>query len=161
MEPFKSYSPDEPRPLRGYAALAFVFNGAVAAYAVSYARSGRKLPNRIPLSDLFLLAAGTYKLSRLLSKDKVTSFLRAPFTRYQGEEDRPTEISEQPRGSGLQRSIGQLLVCPYCLAQWVAAGFLATYLRQPRIARATAALFTIVAASDLLQQGWVAVDKRA
>jgi len=89
------------------------------------------------------------------------SFLRAPFTRYVDESDRPSEVTEEPRGRGLQFSIGQLLVCPYCLSQWIGAGFLAAYLRQPRMARTAAALFAIVGGSDLLQQTWVAVDKRA
>ena len=53
------------------------------------------------------------------------------------------------------------MVCPYCLSQWIGAGFLAAYLRQPRMARTAAALFAIVGGSDLLQQTWVAVDKRA
>jgi hypothetical protein len=38
---------------------------------------------------------------------------------------------------------------------------LATYLRDARLARTIAAAFTIVAGSDLLQETWVAVDKRA
>ena len=89
------------------------------------------------------------------------SFLRAPFTRYVDASDRPSEVTEEPRGRGLQFSNEQLLVCPYCLSQWIGAGFLAAYLRQPRMARTAAALFAIVGGSDLLQQTWVAVDKRA
>jgi hypothetical protein len=38
---------------------------------------------------------------------------------------------------------------------------LAAYLRDPRVARTIAAAFTVVAGSDLLQETWVAVDKRA
>jgi hypothetical protein len=108
-----------------------------------------------------LLSIGTYKLSRLIAKDRIMAFMRAPFTRLQGESDRPGEVSEEPRGEGLQHAIGELLVCPYCLGQWVGTGLLATYLRDPRVARTVAAAFTIVAGSDLLQETWVAVDKRA
>jgi hypothetical protein len=103
----------------------------------------------------------TYKLSRLISKDRITSFLRAPFTRFQAESDRPGEVLEQPRGSGLRRAVGELLVCPYCLGQWVGTGFLATYLRDPRLARTVASAFTVVAGSDMLQEAWIAVDKHA
>jgi hypothetical protein len=161
MNALRAYSPDDPKPLGGHATLTVVFNGAVAAYALAHRRSGRSLPDRIPASDLALLAVGTYKLSRLIAKDRITAFFRSPFTRYQGESARPSEVSEEPRGQGLRRAIGELLVCPYCLGQWVGTAYLMTYLRRPRLARTVASLFAIVAGSDMLQQAWVAVDKRA
>jgi hypothetical protein len=156
---FPAYSPD--KPIGGHAALVGAFNGSVAAFAVSQRRSRRGLPDRFPPADLALLAIGTYKISRLIAKDRITSFMRAPFTRLKGDSDRPGEIDEQPRGEGLRHAIGELLVCPYCLGQWVGTGLLAAYLREPRLARTIAAAFTIVAGSDLLQETWVAVDKRA
>jgi hypothetical protein len=61
----------------------------------------------------------------------------------------------------MQHAIGELLVCPYCISQWVGAGLLAAYLREPDLARSAAMLLTIVAGSDFLHQTWAAVDKRA
>ena len=161
MRWFPGYSPNDPRALGGHAVLTVVFNGTVAALAAAQRRSGRPLPERVPPGDLLLLSIGTYKLSRLIAKDRITSFVRAPFTRFQGESDRPGEVSEEPRGEGLRRAIGELLVCPYCLGQWVGTGFLAAYLREPKIARTVASVFTVVAGSDVLQETWIAVDKRA
>lgn len=160
MPVFRAYSGDT-RPLRAHATLTFVFNGSVAAFALYERRSGASLPERMPAGDLALMAVGTYKLSRLIAKDRITSFFRAPFTRYKRESERPSEVEEEPRGEGLQRAIGELLVCPYCLGQWVGTAYLLTYLREPRLARTVAAAFTIVAGSDLLQEAWVALDKRA
>jgi hypothetical protein len=157
----RAYSSDEPRPLGGHIALVSVFGAGVTAAGVLQRRSGRPLPERVLPGDLALMAVGTYKLSRLIAKDRITSFLRAPFTRYKGESERPSEVSEEARGSGVQRAVGELLVCPYCLGQWVGTAFLVVYLREPRLARTLAALFTIVAGSDLLQEAWIAVDKRA
>jgi len=157
----RAYSPDERQPLGAHAVLTFAFNGSVVACALAYRRSGRRLPERIPVGDLALLSIGTYKLSRLIAKDRITSFFRAPFTRFKGGSERPSEVSEEPRGEGLRRAIGELLVCPYCLGQWVGTAYLLTYLREPRVARTVASVFTIVAGSDLLQQAWVALDKRA
>jgi len=161
MEPLRAYSPQEEKPLGGHLTLAAAYNGGVLAYALAYRRAGRALPERVPARDLALLAIGTYKLSRLIAKDRVTSFFRAPFTRYKGESDRPSEVSEEPRGEGLRRAIGELVVCPYCLGQWVGTALLLTYLERPRLARTVASLFAVVAGSDLLQEAWVAVDKRA
>jgi hypothetical protein len=163
MPALRAYSPEDGgrHPLAAHAALTFAFNGSVVAFALLQRRSRRGLPERIPVGDLALTSVGTYKLSRLIAKDRITSFFRAPFTRYKGPSERPSEVSEEPRGGGIRRAVGELVVCPYCLGQWVGTGFLLTYLRQPRLARTVAAAFTIVAGSDLLQQGWVAVDKRA
>jgi GNAT superfamily N-acetyltransferase len=158
---FPAYSPDKNPALGGHAVLVGLFNGSVAAVALAQRRSGRPLPDRFPASDLVLLSIGTYKLSRLIAKDRIMAFMRAPFTRLEGESDRPGEVSEEPRGEGLQHAIGELLVCPFCLGQWVGTALLATYLRDATLARTIAAAFTIVAGSDLLQEAWVAVDKRA
>src|SRR5436305_76653 len=157
----RAYSPREAQPLSAHAALMVAFNSLAGAIALDQWRSRRSLPERFPAGDLVLLSVATYKLSRLIAKDRITGFFRAPFTRYKGPSDRPSEVSEEPRGTGLQRAIGELLVCPYCLAQWVGTGLVGAYLREPRLARTVAALFTIVAGSDVLQQAWVAVDKRA
>jgi Protein of unknown function (DUF1360) len=158
---FPAYSSDEDVALGGHAVLVGIYNCSLAAFSASQRRSGRGLPERIPAGDLVLLSVATYKLSRLIGKDRIMGFVRAPFTRLQGESDRPGEVNEEPRGAGLQHAVGELLCCPFCLAQWVGTGLLATYLRQPRFARTIAAAFTIVAGSDLLQETWVAVDKRA
>lgn len=161
MRWFPAYSRNKDVALGGHALLVGVYNGSLAAFAISQRRSGRGLPERLPAGDLLLLSVATYKLSRLIAKDRITSFLRAPFTRYKGESERPSEVSEEARGRGFRRAVGELLVCPYCLGQWVGTGFLAVYLREPRLARTLAVLFTIVSGSDLLQEAWVAVDKRA
>ena len=55
----------------GHAFLTSVYNGSVAAFVVAQRRSGRGLPERVPLGDLVLLSIGTYKLSRVVAKDRV------------------------------------------------------------------------------------------
>lgn len=147
--------------MAGHATLLAIFSTGVSGVTVAFRRSGRALPKRVPPGDLALMSIATYKLSRLISKDKITGFLRAPFTRYKGESERPSEVEEEPRGQGFQRAVGELVVCPYCLAQWVGTAFVSLYLFSPRLARLTASLFAIVSGSDVLQQAWVAVDKRA
>ena len=61
-------------------------------------RSGRELPERVGLGDVVLVATATQKLSRLITRDRVTSFLRAPFTRYQ-EAAGHGEVEEAARGT--------------------------------------------------------------
>jgi Protein of unknown function (DUF1360) len=85
------YSASEPRPLLGYATLTVAFNAAVAAYVAAHRRSRREVPERLPAGDFVLMAVATQKLSRLIAKDRVTSFVRSPFTRYAGEAG-PSEV---------------------------------------------------------------------
>jgi hypothetical protein len=112
---------DGHRPLAGYAVLSGAFGAALAGALLAARASGRPLPERLTTQDVLLAGVATHKLSRLIAKDKVTSFLRAPFTRYQ-ESAGHGELEEEPRGEGLRLATGELLVCPYCLAQWIAAG---------------------------------------
>lgn len=155
-----AYAPGEERPLASYAALASVFTtGAVGALAV-LARTGRTVPPRLGAADLALTALATHKLSRVLAKDRVTSVLRAPFVRYNGPAG-PSEVDESPRGRGLRRAVGELLVCPYCLAPWVGAALLVAHVASPRNARFVTSLFAIVAVSDALQLAYHAAQERS
>lgn len=158
--PTTAYSPKEPKPLGGYAILLLVFHALVAVLVALRLRSRKQLPETIPVQDIALLSVGTFKLSRLITKDKVTAAVRAPFTEYQAPGG-PAEVEEKARGEGLRRAVGELLVCPYCIGQWVATILLAAYISQPRLTRTAASLMAVVTGADFIQQLWVAVDKAA
>ncbi len=148
---------DQHRPLAGYSLLAVAFNALFVAFLVLAGRRGR-LPERYGTRDLMLLGAATFKLSRLLAKDRVTSFLRAPFTRFQ-EDTGHGEVAEAARGRGLQRAVGELVVCPYCLAQWVAAALVVGIAVAPRATRAVAAVFTVFGLSDIVELAYSKLEQ--
>jgi hypothetical protein len=153
------YAGDEDRPLRGYTA-AMATYATLAAGVAGLARWRRpEVPERPAPADVVLIAAATHKLSRILTKDAVTSPIRAPFTRYVG----PTgdgEVTEEVRGGhGIKHAAGELLTCPFCLAMWAAGSFTAGLLFAPRFTRYTAATLTAVAASDFLQLAYDAAKK--
>jgi len=156
----RAYAHGEERPLGSYAVLMSGFSAAVVGGLALLERSGRRLPARFGAGDLVLAGLATHKLSRILAKDRVTSFLRAPFVEYQGPAG-PSEVEERPRGTGLQRAVGELAVCPYCLAPWVAAGLLTAHIAAPRAARFATAVFAVVAASDALQLAYHAGQERS
>jgi hypothetical protein len=156
-EPFAQHA-DQHRPLLAYGALALAFNGLVAA-GLEAARRRRGLPERWSAPDLLLLGAATAKLSRLVAKDRVLAVLRAPFTEFEDDTQRG-EVEESARGTGMQRAIGELLICEYCLGQWVAAGFVLGATLAPRPTRAVAALFTVYGISDALNIARSAVDQK-
>jgi hypothetical protein len=143
-------APEQERPLTGYALLMSVFAGVTAAFSIWLRKTGRRLPERIGPGDLAVLTVATHKASRLLTKDRVTSTVRAPFTQFEGN-DGAGEVSETARGTGLRRAIGELLICPYCIAMWIAAGFAAGLIVAPRATRLAASILTILFGSDVLQ----------
>jgi hypothetical protein len=144
------YSPEEERPLGTYATLTGVFLGAFASALAATRVAGKELPERFATADVVLLGLATHKLSRVISKDKVTSFARAPFTRFKGAAGQG-EVSEEPRGDGMRLAIGELLGCPYCLAQWVAAGFALALVVAPLLTRLIASIYAAQTLSDFLQ----------
>jgi len=153
------YSPREERPLAGYAGLVAVFNAVIVGSLVGLRAKREALPERVAAGDLALLGVATFKLSRLIAKDKVTSFLRAPFTEYE-ESAGHGEVKEKPRGHGLQLAIGELLVCPYCIGQWVATALGLGYVANPRATRLAASTLTLVAIADALQLAWKAAEEK-
>lgn len=114
-------APRERRPLAGYVASMAVFTGAAAGFAGLVRATGRRLPERPPLLDIALVSVATYKLSRMLTKEAVTSPLRAPFTRYRGPAG-SAELHEEVRddGSAARHAVGEFVSCPFCMAVWVA-----------------------------------------
>jgi hypothetical protein len=153
------YTPPETRPpLASYAAFAATFNAALACVVVVARRSGRELPERVDAGDLVLIGAASHKLSRLVAKDRVTAFVRAPFTELQGK-GAPAEVEERPRGRGLRRAVGELLVCPYCLGLWVSGGFHAGLLFAPRSTRFAASVLSALTISDFLQATYRALTR--
>jgi len=138
-----------------------VYAGLVTAAAAAVKASGRTLPDRIPLGDAVLLTVATFRLSRRIAKDPVTSPLRAPFTAYQGTSGH-AEVSEEVREhGGAKHAIGELLTCPFCLAQWVGTAFVLGYATAPRATRLAALTMTTVAGSDVLQFVYDAIQNGA
>lgn len=145
--------------LGGYAGVMAVFATLATGFGAWFRASGRELPERLEARDLALLTVASSRTARLLAKDRVTSPLRAPFTRLQGPAG-PGEVEEEPRGRGLRGAVGDLLVCPYCLAMWTSAAFTAALLVAPRLTRWVASVFAIFFGADLLQVAYKRAEDR-
>jgi Protein of unknown function (DUF1360) len=145
------YRQGAPRPLGGYVLVMTIFATVAGLAGLIAAWTGRSLPRRVDPYDLALITAGTHKLSRTISKDAVTSPIRAPFTQYRGTGG-PAEVMEDSRNSGAVRhAVGELLSCPFCLDMWIATGFVIGLVFAPRFTRVVAATFTALAGADFLQ----------
>ncbi len=155
-----SYAPPSERPpLFSYAALMALFGALFCGGLIAARRGGRDLPEQVGVADLLTIGVASHKLSRLISKDKVTSPLRAPFTELE-EPGGPGELEERSRGEGARKAIGELLICPYCLGLWVVAAFAIGLLFAPRLTRLLAAIFSALTISDFLQIAYKAAEEK-
>lgn len=155
----RRYAGGSERPL-GFYLGAIAAYGAFASGAATFLRRRRApLPERIGAADLALLAVATQQLSRTVTKDAVTSPLRAPFTRFAGRAG-PGEVNEDVVAHGWAHGAGELLTCPFCLSQWVATTFVLGMVVAPRATRLVASVLALRAGSDVLQFGYAALESR-
>ncbi len=158
---WEGYAPESERPpLGSRLALSSGFVAALLAFLVARRRSGSGLPERIEASDLALLSGASFKLGRLIAKEKVSAPIRAPFTEYQGKAEAPGEVEERPRGTGLRAALGELLVCPYCLGMWVVSALTVGIVTVPRETRLVASILSALGVSDFLQLAYRALSAR-
>lgn len=148
----KRYAQDESRPLAGYVALMSLYLGATAGL-MAVAR-GREEASKISTRDLVLITVATHRLARTLTKDAITSPLRAPFTQYAGRGG-PSEVHEEvadwAHGHPVAHAVGELLTCPFHLAQWIATTLTGAHVLAPTVARLVTTVLTAVAGADALQ----------
>lgn len=157
----RGYAPaHEHRPIAAYGVLSAAFGAAFAGSLLAAHRHAGGFPERVEARDVILMGIASHKVTRLLAKDRVTSFLRAPFTEYQDRIGHG-EVEERARGRGLQLATGELLICPYCLAQWVVGAFAVGMVGAPRLTRVLAAMWTAEAISDFTQLAYHAAEERA
>lgn len=152
------YVKEGTHPLWGYALLVSIFSSLFAGFMAIIRITDRSLPERISPGDIALLGIGTYRLSRLLTKDSVTSIFRAPFTEFE-QPIGDGEVDERPRGKGLRHAIGELVVCPYCVGQWVSAFFTYGFVLAPRFTRLVASMFAMYTLADSMQLGMDALKR--
>ncbi len=147
----------DPRPLGGYAAILSIYTGLVGGLVlVLRRRRGQVEP--VDLRQLVLLGLATQHLSRLVTKDSVSSVIRSPFTRFV-EPAGEGEVNEEAVGTGLRHAVGELMSCPFCIAQWVATGLVAGRIAAPRFTESAVGVLAAAQVSDFLQLGYGAVRK--
>jgi hypothetical protein len=152
-----AYRHGQDRPLAGYVKVLSTYLTATLGGALAARLTGRTAPRLSPW-DVAQLGVATHKISRLIAKDPVTSPLRAPFTTYEGLSG-PSELQEEVRGDGVRHSIGELVTCPMCMAQWVATGLSLGLVFAPATTRLVMSTFTAIAGADFLQHAYVKVQQ--
>jgi hypothetical protein len=158
-DPVRTPGPRRPDRQRGYAVTLAAYAGSVGALVV-LARA-RRAPVSLPGPvDVVMTGLATHKLARILTKEVVTTPVRAPFTELEGSGG-PAELRERPVGEGWRRSLGELLSCPFCAGVWIGTGLTAANVFTPRLGRSLSAGFASVALADWLHLLHAVAQRRA
>jgi hypothetical protein len=143
-------------PYEAYAAIMGAFAGGLAAAGALARLLGRDPQCQTPL-DLIVLSAATFKASRTLARDEVTSFIRQPFVRGEAH----TGEGEEPVEGGMAQAVGELVTCTRCIGTWIAAGLASTQILAPRFGRLLTWSLGAAAANDFLQASFAALTAKA
>jgi hypothetical protein len=133
-----------------------IFAGGLGAAGV-LAKALDREPREATALDFAVLSVASFKASQTISRDEVTSFLRAPFVEggaHEGDE-KPVETGD------LHQALGELITCSRCVGTWVAAGLAATQIVAPRFGRLLTWSLAAAGANDFLQAGFAALTAKA
>jgi Protein of unknown function (DUF1360) len=147
-----SNSASDPRPLGGYALLLTTYGIAFGTMTLALRKRAKQV-RPLTVLDLLLYGLATEHLSRLITKDSVTAVVRAPFTRFE-EPIGEGEVNEKVVAPGVGHAVGELLTCPFCIAQWVASALVAGRVATPAFTTAVVSACAAARVSDYLQLGY-------
>jgi Protein of unknown function (DUF1360) len=144
-------------PYRAYATIVGTFVTGLGA--VSGLAAARNRPVReFSAIDLTMLGLATFKASRTVARDKVTSFVRDPFVEgeaYDGEDEEPVHDTE------LKQAIGELVTCTRCIGTWIGAALASTQVLAPRTGRLLTSVLAAGAINDVLLAAFSALTSKA
>jgi hypothetical protein len=128
-----------------YAALSAGY-AALAAAVLLAARDHGDEP--IQPAEFVPIGIATFALAKLITKEKVESWVREPFI-----EELPGG-ERRPKGTGMRYAIGELLSCSRCVGSWSSLALVGLRLTRPREARVLTAVLGASAVNDFLQTGF-------
>jgi uncharacterized protein DUF1360 len=146
-----SQTPTEPQD---YAALNALYAAGVGALVAS--GPGRRASRELTApSELLPLGLAAFALTKAVSREKVSAWLREPFV----EEDERGE--RRPRGRRMRYAVGELLTCTRCAGAWSSLGLVALRLTAPTASRPVTAVLATSATSDFLQSVYARICAQA
>ena len=128
-----------------YAALNAVYGALLAGVVIATRDGSGRDPVRA--SELLPLGAATFTVSKVVARERIGTWVREPFV-----DD--ALHGGQPRGSRIQRALGELVTCSRCVGAWSALGVVGLRVASPRAGRVVAAVLATSAVNDFLQAGF-------
>jgi len=136
---------ETPTTLADYALLSGTYGSLLTALMFASRSKGEE-----PLRDIEVLPIGVaaFALSKLLTKEKIETWVREPFVEEQPDGERT------PKGKGLRYAVGELLTCSRCMGAWSGLGITALRVMRPREARILTTVLAASAVNDFMQTGF-------
>jgi hypothetical protein len=154
--PAPARSPAPRPPYSAYATIVASFGGLLAGAGAVGRWRGRDAKHHDWL-DLTALVLATFKASRTIARDEVTSFVRAPFVEGDAHEGGETPVAT----GDFHQAIGELVTCSRCIGTWVAAGLATAQVLTPRFGRLLTWTLGAAGANDFAQAGFAALTAKA
>ena len=146
---------DQRQPFSAYLTLMGIFGAFVSGLAGAMWFSKTRLPERPKPGEILLLGVAAHKLARLITKDLVTSPLRAPFVRFKAEAGEGEVEEESRRDGGLKEAVGDLLTCPCCIGVWIVTPLWFGMALAPRLTRFVAGILATVTTADFMHRAYL------
>jgi hypothetical protein len=135
-----------------YATLSAGYGALLGGLAVAWRDRGA---DPVRPAELPMLGLATFSLAKLVAKEKVESWVRAPFV-HEHEDG-----AREPKGTGLRYAVGELLSCTRCVGTWSALGLVGLRLLRPREAQVLLPVLASAAVNDWLQSGFTRLCAQA
>ena len=158
----RRYAGESDRPLPGYLVLSVGYTAMAGVLLTAARRHAGADQSRLEWEDLALTAVSTYRLSRLLTKDAISSPVRAPLARYSGAGmagEVNDEVAPQVEGRPVLHAVAELATCPFCTGQWVATTLVAGHVLAPGVTRLVTGILTAAAGAEVLHYGHAALNR--
>lgn len=134
---------DQPRG--AYAIIMVIFLSLFGAVAATLRRNPATLSQTPPARDMALLGIATFRMSRLIVADRVTSVFRKPVVEEGVGEEQLEGVTQKPKEEGgMVQAVGELVTCPWCVSVWAGAFNVYLLTMFPRVGR----LFLLVMSSS-------------
>ena len=149
MSATPSQRPDDPPAPEpsDYLALNLVWGGLVTALVLA-ARHPGVADEPIRGAELLPLGAATFALSKVITREKIGSWVRDPFVEGEGTDQR------RPTGHGLRHAVGELVTCSRCVGAWSALALVGVRTLEPSAGRTLTTVLAVSAANDWGQAGF-------
>jgi hypothetical protein len=136
---------DRPVEPTDYFKLNAVYSTLLIGVLIATRESAREDP--IQGRELIPIAGATFALAKVVAREKIGTWVRDPFVEVENGE-------RQPRGTRLQRAVGELLTCTRCVGAWSALVVVGVRMADPPTGRTVTNVLAASAANDWLQSSF-------
>ncbi|MCM2675043.1 DUF1360 domain-containing protein [Alkalicoccobacillus plakortidis] len=102
--------------------------------------------------EWIVIVLASFRLTRLLIHDEITSWLRKPFLEIKEEiSDGQAVFYLEPSGTGIRKWIGMLLSCYWCMGVWTTSFLYISWMLLPGVSIYIAHILALAGTAAILE----------